>query len=239
MGQFPVLRDLQRFQGLEAAVLFSGGKDSLFALGQALAAGVRVQHLVYAVTTVPLPHNRHLENLPLVAEALGLPLTIITLRQRREQASLVEGLRKLAVPLMIAGNLWLEDIHEWYEQACEHVQMRLAEPLWQRDTRQLLRDEITWGLEAIIMGAEEHRMPLGWLGKVLCKDTLEDFLSDSVRFGFDPCGEYGEFHTLALRSPLHRFGLTLTGTSVEVQDLAPHAGLMHTMCGRLVRDSGP
>ena len=223
----------EKWREKEAAVLFSGGKDSLYALAQARDAGIQVSELVYAITTAPLPHNAHLANLPLLAEALGLPLTVIALERGREQASLTEGLRRLDVPVLISGNLFLQDIHDWYESACAAANVALQEPLWGRETQSLLREEVTWGLRALIIGLDEQQMPVHWLGKELGESTLETFLLESQHHGFDPCGEKGEFHTLVLHSPLHRFRLSLQATQVEVHDLSPYAGKTHFLVGEL------
>jgi len=48
----------------------------------------------------------------------------------------------------------------------------------------------------MIIGIRDERLDTKWLGTIISKQNIEEFLTDVLSSGIDPCGEYGEYHSL-------------------------------------------
>jgi len=55
-----------------------------------------------------------------------------------------------------------------------------------------------------------------WLGKTITRENLEEFLAEVLSKGTDPCGEYGEYHTLVTRIGKQR--LIIEGNSLSIHE---------------------
>ena len=90
---------------MRVAALFSGGKDSTYALFCALQQGYEVKQLV---TLEPEPdspmfHHPNILLTKLQAKAIGIPHTLRTTTNERELDDLKDLLSKLAVDAVVSG----------------------------------------------------------------------------------------------------------------------------------------
>jgi len=162
---------------VKAVALFSGGKDSLYALHLVEKQGVTVDNLLTLLPTLPWPspHAKNIEALKLLAESMGKHLTIVDFQR---EGAFVEALKSLEVDALVAGDI--------------NVEAHLAE---------LFGEIFGLGFKALITGVNLSCMGEEWLGFVISKETSVEFLS---KIGsVDPLGENGEFHTLVLDCPLY------------------------------------
>ena len=86
-----------------AACLFSGGKESLYAMQIVQKQGVEVEHLIYEIPTFPSPHSLKIEALKTLAESMRKSFTIVRLGADGDE--LVKALRKLNVEALVAGDI--------------------------------------------------------------------------------------------------------------------------------------
>jgi diphthamide synthase (EF-2-diphthine--ammonia ligase) len=75
-------------------------------------------------------------------------------------------------------------------------------PLWGESTRTLVEEFIATGSTAVIVTAPCAYLDETWLGRPISLDAVEELESRGV----DPCGEFGEYHTLvtSTRYSAHR-----------------------------------
>jgi uncharacterized protein (TIGR00290 family) len=193
-------------------VLFcwSGGKDSAMAL-HALQSGQ--DHRVTALlTTVTEGYDRISMHgvrrvlLERQAESIGLPLHAVlippqcvnaTYEARMKQAlneHLARGVQRVAF-----GDIFLEDLRVYRERNLAQIGMEALFPIWKRDSRELARDFLRLGFQAITVCVDPHVLDSSFAGRVLD----ESFFSD-LPPGVDPCGENGEFHTFVFDGPVFR-----------------------------------
>jgi diphthine-ammonia ligase len=185
---------------MNAAALFSGGKDSLYATYLAEKQGVTVNHLITLLPTLPQPspHAKNIEALKLIAKSTGKHLTIVDLRKEN---AFIETLENLEVDALVAGDIYVEPHRRGLEDVCAKTGLKLHEPLYGRDTSELFHEIFNSGFTALITGVNLEVMGKEFLGSVINKDASADFLS---KIGtVDPLGENGEFHTIVLECPLY------------------------------------
>jgi diphthine-ammonia ligase len=184
---------------MRAAGLFSGGKDSLYAIYLALKQGVIVEQLVSLVPNLPIPspHAENLESLKILAESMEKKLTIVEFSKER----FIETLKSLKVDALVAGDIFVESHLTYLQDVCSKVGLKLLEPIYGRDTLELFHEIFNLGFKALITGVDLKFLGDEWLGFTISKETGTTFLS---KIGdVDPLGENGEFHTLVLECPLY------------------------------------
>jgi len=187
--------------GIAAAGLFSGGKDSLYAIYLAEREGVKIEHLICLIPSfpVPSPHAENLEAIKFIARSMQRKLAIVDLHGGADE--FINVLRSLNVDILVAGDVCIEEHKLWLEKICSKANVTLLEPLFGRDTTKLFREIFNSGFEAIIIGVDTRYLEEELLGFTLNRETAADFLS---RAGCaDPLGENGEYHTLVTYCPLY------------------------------------
>jgi diphthine-ammonia ligase len=184
---------------MRAAGLFSGGKDSLYAIYLAIKQGVVVEHLISLVPNLPMPspHAENMETLKILAESMGKKLTIVEFNRER----FVETLKGLEVDALVAGDIFVESHLTYLQDVCSKVGLKLLEPIYGKDTLELFHELFDLGFKALITGVDLKFLGEEWLGFTISRETGRTFLS---KIGdVDPLGENGEFHTLVLECPLY------------------------------------
>jgi uncharacterized protein (TIGR00290 family) len=195
---------------MKAVGLFSGGKDSLYAVHFVEKQGVNVDHLLTLLPTLPWPspHAENIEALKILARSMKKHMTIVDFK--REEA-FVEALKSLEVDALVAGDIFVEAHVAGLKDVCSQVGLELLEPLYRRDTTELFHEIFSLGFKALITGVNLKYLDEEWLGFIISKETSAAFLSKVG--SVDPLGENGEFHTLVLECPL--YGKSFKVKSVE------------------------
>ncbi len=181
--------------------LLSGGKDSLYAASKLWPPDLGLI-LVYEFP-VPSPHLLNLEKSIETILLTGLDVVIVKLDKGKEREQTVRILNKLEVSEIIAGDVYVEDHLKYMEGIAKDVGASLKEPLWGKDPEELVYEIVNkWGIEALITGIKDCMRR--WVGKILSKSEINSFISSAKDCKYDPLGERGEYHTLVLKSPLHK-----------------------------------
>jgi diphthine-ammonia ligase len=194
---------------MKAAALFSGGKDSLYAVYLVEKQGVTVDNLITLLPTLPWPspHAENVEALKILAESMGKRLTIVDFKI---EGAFVEALKSLEVDALVAGDINVEAHLAALNDVCNKTGLELLEPIYGRDTSELFHEIFSLGFKALITGVNLKYLGEEWLGFTISKETGASFLSKMG--SVDPLGENGEFHTLVLECPLY-------GKSFEVKSV--------------------
>jgi ABC transporter with metal-binding/Fe-S-binding domain ATP-binding protein len=200
--------------------LFSGGKDSSWALYRALEAGLPVSHLL----TVHPSEDSYMYHVPetrltgLAAEAVGLDHVEVTTgdldapaatdagaQGDREVAPLERALRRLVadhdVAGVTAGAVESEFQTARIEALCDRLGLDLFAPLYGEDPEALGRAMVDAGFEIRVLAVAAGGLDESWLWRRLDHDALDDLLALRERYGVHPLGEGGEFETLVVAGP--------------------------------------
>jgi uncharacterized protein (TIGR00290 family) len=186
---------------MKAAGLFSGGKDSLYAIYLAEKQGLKVEHLIFLIPTFPRPspHAENIDALKILAESMRKSLTILDFN--KGEGEFVEALKSLEVDVLVAGDIFLEQHASYLEKICGRAEVDLLEPLFGRKTSDLFYEMFNSGFKAIIIGVNIRHLGEEWLGFTLSTETADKFLSGTK--DVDPLGENGEYHTIVIECPLY------------------------------------
>jgi len=183
---------------------WSGGKDSCYALMQAIKNGYTPSVLLNVLNegkAISRSHGIPSGILQIQAKAAGLPIELIASSWTDYEANFTAALRRLketyTLSFAVFGDIDLQPHREWEEKVCANAGLTALLPLWQQDREQLVMQMINTGIKAIIVSCNETLGP-DFLGRLID----EQCLTDLKKAGVDVCGENGEFHTLVIDCPL-------------------------------------
>ena len=192
----------------KALMSWSSGKDSALTLHRARQD--EHLHVVALLTTTNevvervAIHGVHNDILRAQADRLNLRLVNVPLPwpcsneiYLHRMGAAVRHLRdEEGITDHIFGDLFLEDVRAYREDNLAPLNVKLHFPLWGEDTRRLAHEMIDMGLVAHIAAIDLNVIPAELCGVRFDHDFLKA-LPDEV----DPCGEYGEFHTMVVDMP--------------------------------------
>ena len=187
---------------------WSSGKDSAWAL-HVLRQQPELR-IAGLITTVNQLYQRiaihavRLELLERQAEAVGLPLQIISLpcpcsnaQYETAMEKFIEESRQAGIECMAFGDLFLQDIREYREAKLAGTGITPLFPLWKMPTDLLAREMISSGLRAMISCVNPQQLPASFAGR-----EFNEALLAALPGEVDRCGERGEFHTFAFDGPM-------------------------------------
>lgn len=202
--------------------LFSGGKDSAWAVYRALEHGLPVERLL----TVHPKGDSYMYHVPetrlaeLAAESMGIPLvnvepddfeaasTVDSSAQGDDELEPLEAaLADLADELdgglagVTAGAVESEYQTSRIEGMCDRLGCDLFAPLWREDPHELATAMLEAGFEIVIVQVAAAGLDESWLGRTLDEDALADLQGLGERYGVHLLGEGGEFETLVIDGP--------------------------------------
>lgn len=192
---------------MRVAALFSGGKDSVFALYIAQQYGWEVTHLVTLLPDKPdswMFHSINIQHTDKLAQALGIPLVKRTTNAEKETEllDLQKLLDGLEIDGVISGAIASEYQRTRIEKICDEIGIKSFTPLWHKNQLLLLRDQVNAGFHIIIVGVFAEGFTESWLGKTIDKATIEKLEQLNQNHGINIAGEGGEYETLVLSGPL-------------------------------------
>ncbi|MFB6092876.1 MAG: diphthine--ammonia ligase [Haloquadratum sp.] len=202
--------------------LFSGGKDSSWALYRAMETGLDVSRLL----TVHPGEESYLYHVPetrlagLAAESIGIELVDVdpadfgaadavdaSAQGDKELEPLEAALCELRSDLdgdlagVVAGAIESEYQTSRIRGMCDRLGIDLFAPLWQRDPRQLGREMIDAGFAITIVQVAARGLEESWLGRTLDGDALAELERLNDEYGVHVLGEGGEFETFVTDGP--------------------------------------
>jgi diphthine-ammonia ligase len=204
------------------ASLFSGGKDSSWALYRAMETDRPVERLV----TVHPGEDSYMYHVPatelaaLAAESIGVPLVNVRpadldaagATDAGEQGDaelepLEEALIDLDAELtgglagVTAGAVASEYQNSRIQAMCDRLEIDLFAPLWGRDPGKIAGEMLDAGFEITIIRVAAAGLDESWLGRTLDRDALAELETLNEEYGVHLLGEGGEFETLVRDGP--------------------------------------
>jgi uncharacterized protein (TIGR00290 family) len=209
----------------QAALLWSGGKDSALALHF-----VRQQHvdlrIAKLVTCISQAYNRvsmHGVRRQLIedqARAIGLPIEFIVIPRHddptcpmahtvpgtdfppndvysRTMLAAFERLKVAGIGVIVFGDIFLEDLRAYREKLLAHVGLEGCYPLWGRESDALFEEFVQLGFQAVTVCVDTKRLTDNYCGRL-----LDSAFRKSLPSECDPCGERGEYHSFAFDGPI-------------------------------------
>lgn len=183
---------------------WSGGKDSCFALMQAIQTGYTPTVLLNVLNEagkISRSHGIPSAILSAQAAAMQLPVHLISSSWEEYEKRFINALHELTeqyqVTHAVFGDIDLQAHRDWEEKVCAAAGLIAVLPLWQQNRKVLVEQMLDAGIETMIVSCNTV-MGEAFLGRMLTRELVAELET----IGVDVCGENGEFHTLVLNCPL-------------------------------------
>ncbi len=185
-------------------VSWSGGKDSCLACYTAMRHGHDVAYLVNFISQQYQRvrfHGTEATLIQLQSQAVGIPLVQNPTPDDGYEQGFKKAVRSLladGVEAMVFGDIFLEEHKDWTERVCRELGIHSIEPLWGRDSEDVLTEFIDAGFEATIVSAKSDLIGEEWVGQIVDGEFLSYLQENNI----EPCGENGEYHTFVTDGPV-------------------------------------
>ena len=199
--------------------LFSGGKDSNWALYQALENGFDVKYLL----TVHPPAGSYMYHVPatgvvpFAAESIGIELIEIEPEFKilgdadsgeqgdREVECIENSLIKIADEIrlegVIAGAVESEYQRSRIQKMCDNLNITLYAPLWKSDPLTMINKMVEAGFEIMMVSVAADGIEESWLGRYIDINAIGELEVLNAKYGVHILGEGGEYETLVTNGP--------------------------------------
>ncbi len=196
---------------LRVAVLFSGGKDSTFAVWHCLQKKFDVKCLITMEPKSKESYMFHYPNIRwtrLQAEAMGIKQHIHCTSGEREKElnDLVSALLPVRhdIDAVAAGGLASTYQADRIGKVCHGLGLRPVVPFWHTEMEKYWNLLLEAGFEIIITSVSANGLDKAWLGRVADRQALKELAVLSKKFRFHLGFEGGEAETFVTNCPIFK-----------------------------------
>lgn len=194
---------------MKVAVLFSGGKDSLYAIEYAKAKGFEIEYLLSVKPNRKdcfLFHYATAEHTKDVAEMLGIKHILVpcTEADPKKEAEIVANVvKRNPVDLVLLGGTGLQKTQiKSVQEALKPFGVKARASHEGFNHESLLRDMVEKGYKIRITQYASLGFHEGMLNFEINKETLKEFLELSRKYRFPSGGDGGYYDSFVVDSPL-------------------------------------
>ncbi len=193
---------------MKVAVLFTGGKDSTYAL-------FKTKHNVKCLITIASenPHSYmfHTPNIELVklqSRALNLPLIYKKTKGRKEEElkdlkkAIQLAIKRYKIQGIVSGAIESNYQKQRIDNICKELNLKSINPIWHTNSLKYLNSLIKNKFKTIITAISAEGLTKEWLGKEINKKTIEELKQLNEKYKLHLALEGGEAETLVLDCPL-------------------------------------
>lgn len=202
--------------------LFSGGKDSTFAIYLTQKQGHEVVCLLSIFTKSEESHLLHYPNLQwtkLQSESMNIPQLTINSESDKtdDELSALEKLLQNAkdqfhIEGLVHGGIKSQFQKEKFESLCSKLDLVAITPLWNTEPEQYMNDLLDSNFIFIMITVSSDGLDDTWLGKEITKSDIDTLKNLSEKFGFNLNFEGGEAETFVVDCPLFSNSIKINKT---------------------------
>ena len=197
---------------MKLASLFSGGKDSAYAIYVAKKQGHEVKCLLSIFPKSDESHLLHHPNIKwtkLQSESMNIPqLTIASTSDETDnELILIENLLQNAkeqfqIEGLVHGGIQSKFQKDKLENICSKLNLKVIVPLWNTDPEKYMNELVDSEFDFIMTTVSSDGLDGSWLGKTISKSDIVSLKHLSEKFGFNLNFEGGEAETFVTNCPL-------------------------------------
>jgi diphthine-ammonia ligase len=207
-------------------VLFSGGKDSVFACYRAM----QKETVACLITLVSenedsyMFHTPNISRTDLQAEAMGLPLLLWPTKGEKEEElqdlknAIIAAKEMHGIEGIVTGAI--ESVYQAarVQRICRDLNLWCFNPLWQIDQVDYLRLLLSEEFQIIITGVFAYPFDSSWVGVILTEERIRKLEMLQSRYQINPSGEGGELETFVLDAPIFKKRINILKASTVYEN---------------------
>ena len=193
---------------MDVAILYSGGKDSTYAIEYCQNKGWNIKYLISIKpnrTDCYLYHFATVELTQELAKILGYKHFYLSceIADPEKEALIVKNLvEKHKVDALILGGVGLQETQlRSLQKALMPLKIEVFASHAGGDHRELMRQMLDKGYRFMITQVASDGL-INWLGKEITKHNLKTFFEYANKYGFDSGGEGGYYDSLTFAGPI-------------------------------------
>jgi ABC transporter with metal-binding/Fe-S-binding domain ATP-binding protein len=211
---------------MKLGVLFSGGKDSTYAMYKAIEKN-KIACLITLVSKNPESYMFHTPNINLTklhAEALDLPLIeqSTTGEKEKELTDLKKAISKakkrFGIEGIVTGAFASNYQRDRIQHICDELQLKCVNPLWGQDPERLIREMISSGFKFMLSSIAALGLDESWLGRVLTNQDIDKLVLLRKRTGIHIAFEGGEAESLVVDGPIFKKKIVIKEANKSMED---------------------
>jgi diphthine-ammonia ligase len=219
---------------LKVGILFSGGKDSVYATYLA-----KKEHDVSCLITLnPSRQDSYMFHFPnlrwtaLQARTMHIPqITVPTGGEKEVELQDLSKALKTAKDEYSLGGIFTGALASVYqksrvERVCAELGLQSFSPLWQIDPRTHLLNIIGDGFDVIITGVAALGLDEDWLGRRLDGAMVEELVELQRKHGMHAALEGGEGETFVLDCPIFEERIEITSSRRHWDGMSGHLEIL-------------
>jgi ABC transporter with metal-binding/Fe-S-binding domain ATP-binding protein len=210
---------------MKLAALFSGGKDSTYAiyLARKLSHSVDVLLTLHPHSSEShLLHHPNIKFTSLQAESMKIPQIIEEISSTDAKVEF-EKLDRLvtsakedySIEGIVHGGILSKYQKDNFSLICEKNNLEIISPLWNTKPESYMKELLEENFEYIITSVSSDGLNDSWLGQIIDKNGLENLEKLQKKFGFNLNFEGGEAETFVINCPLFEKSLFIQDSSTQ------------------------
>lgn len=197
---------------MKVAILFSGGKDSNFALYEA-SKKHEVSCLISMISDNDESYmfqSTGLDFAKIQAKVMNIPIIEFKTKGEKEKELVdLKSAIELAVKKYNIEGIVTGAINSVYQGSrvqtiCCDLDLWCFNSLWQKDQVEFLKELVANKFKVMIVGVFSYPFDESYLGRILDDKLIYDLVEMEKKYEVNPAGEGGEIETFVLDSPLFK-----------------------------------
>lgn len=195
---------------MKLAALYSGGKDSTFAIYDSINKGHDITALVSIVSKNPESYMFHFPNIKFTqyqAESMNIPWVSRNTKGEKEKElqdliKAIEGVK--GIDGILAGGLASKYQYNRIKAITDSLDLKCIVPHWETDPEEYWNLILSAGFKVMIIGVACEGLGREWLGRVIDSETFRELKKLSIKHKFHLAFEGGEAESFVLDCPLFK-----------------------------------
>ena len=209
---------------MRLAALFTGGKDSTYAIYLAKGQGHNLVGLITLKSENPSSYMFHtpaIELTKLQAQALELPIIFGTTKGEKEkelidlELVIKKAQKKLHFEGLITGALFSEYQSSLIQKIADKLGLKVISPLWHKAQEKEMEELLKLNFKIIFTAVAAEGLDKSWLNRVINSKDLDHLKQLNKKYQFHLAGEGGEFESAVLDCPLFSQKIVIEDFMIE------------------------
>ena len=205
---------------MNLAALFSGGKDSTFAIYKAQSEGHNIK---CAVTIFPesdeskLLHHPNIWLTTLQTKSMSIPHLFCQMNSNMTddethelEKLLTDAKKNYGIEGFVQGGILSEFQKNNFKNICTKLNLQMISPLWKTNQKEHMNNLLESKFRFMITSVSSAGLDESWLGKEIKKEDIDKLEKLAIKHGFNLSFEGGEAETLVLDCPLFSSPIKIT-----------------------------
>jgi diphthine-ammonia ligase len=207
------LFNLHENKNIKLGALYTGGKDSAYALYLMKQRNYEISCLISIKSKNQdsyMYHTPEIDRVKEHAEKMNIPLILIETSGEKEEElkqlkeALEKAKEKYKIEGVITGALFSEYQRQRIEKISDKIGLRVFSPLWHVDQelhmRRLLKDKFKF----IFTKVAAEGLDNSWLNREITEKDIDELIKLNKKYGVNVAGEGGEFESFVVDCPLFK-----------------------------------